>query len=130
MPAITGRSTEGRTIPNVATTSTSTAITAPAGSFHEEDVGRTISGTGIPAGTTIASVTSDTAATLSAAATAIGTITATVGAAAGSAYGFRGWSPESDAESETYTVAAVNAGQAPPDRITSPTQERQQRSRA
>ncbi|HEX4811690.1 MAG TPA: hypothetical protein VFV66_02915 [Nonomuraea sp.] len=102
----------------MSTTNTSTAITAPAGSFHEEDAGRAVSGTGIPAGATIASVTSDTAATLSAAATATGTITATLGAAASGAYGFHGWSPETDAESETYTVAANNAGTATPDRLT------------
>lgn len=114
----TGRSNEGRTIAGVGTTNLSTAITAPAGSFHEEDAGRTITGTGIPAGATIATVTSETAATLSAAATATGTITATLGAATPAAYGFAGWSPETDPESETYTVAANNAGTVTPDRIT------------
>ena len=115
-----GRTNEGRTVASVGTTNTSTAITAPAGSFHEEDAGRTITGTGIPAGATIASVTSDTAATLSAAATATGTIAATLGAATAGAYGFAGWSPETDAESEAYTVAAANAGTNTPDRVTSP----------
>ncbi len=129
MPAVTGRTNEGRTLTGVGTTSGSAAITAPGGSFHEEDAGRTISGSGIPAGATIQAVTSDTAATLSANATATGTITATLGAIAGSAYGFVGWSPESDAESESYSVTAVNAGVTPPDRLTSPNQERQQRSR-
>lgn len=117
---VAGRTNEGRTIASVGTTNTSTAITAPAGSFHEEDAGRTITGTGIPAAATIASVTSDTAATLSAAATATGTITATVGAATAAAYGFAGWSPETDTESEAYTVAANNAGTVAPDRVTSP----------
>lgn len=130
MPAVTGRSTEGRPVAGVATTSGSAAITAPSGSFHEEDVGRTISGAGIPAGASIQSVASDTAATMSANATATGTVTVALGPANPAAYGFLGWSPESDAESETYSVAAVNAGQTPPDRLTSPTQERQQRSRA
>lgn len=115
---VAGRTHEGRTVASVSTTNLSTAITAPAGSFHEEDTGRTISGTGIPAGATIASVTSDTAATLSAAATATGTITATLGAATSGAYGFHGWSPETDTESETYTVAANNAGTPTPDRLT------------
>lgn len=116
----TGRTNEGRTVASVGTTLSSTAITAPAGSFHEEDAGRTISGTNIPAGATIASVTSDTAATLSAAATATGTVTATLGRATPEAYGFAGWSPETDPESESYTVAANNAGTVPPDRVTNP----------
>lgn len=117
---VAGRTNEGRTA-TVSTTLSSTAITAPAGTFHEEDAGRTITGTGIPAGATIASVTSETAATLSAAATATGAnITATLGRATPEAYGFAGWSPETDPESETYTVAAANAGTVTPDRVTSP----------
>lgn len=120
-----GRTTEARTVAGVGTTATSTAITGPAGSFLKGDAGRPISGTGIPAGATLAAVASGTAATLSAAATATGTITATIGTATGTAtgaaalgYGFLGWSPETDTESGTYTLAAVNAGQVPPDRIT------------
>lgn len=118
-----GRSTESRTVASVGTTTASAAITAPAGSFASGDVGRSISGTGIPAGATLSAVTSDTAATLSANATATGTITATIGGAsttqqAGQSYGFVGWSPETDAESKTYTLAAVNAGQVSPSRIT------------
>lgn len=129
MAAVAGRGTEGRSIPSVTTTATSTAITGPAGSFHEEDAGRAISGTGIPAAATIASVQSDTAATLSAAATASGTVTVTVGAGSAADYGFIGWSPESDAESETYTIAG-GASAASPDRILTPTQGNEQRSRA
>lgn len=125
---VAGRSNEQRTA-SVTTTSASAAITAAAGTFHEEDAGRTISGTGIPAGATVASVTSDTAATLSANATASGTVTATLGAATGQAYGFTGWSPETDPESETYSVAAVNAGSATPDRLTNPYTAVSQRSR-
>ncbi len=119
-----GRTTEARTVASVGTTNLSAAITGPANSFNEEDAGRPISGTGIPAAATILSVASGTAATLSANATATGTITATIGSAvtansaAGQAYGFVGWSPETDAESEAYTLAAVNAGTTPPDRIT------------
>lgn len=115
---VAGRSTESRTAV-IGTTTTSTAITGAAGTFHEEDVGRTISGTGIPAGATIATVTSDTAAVLSAAATATGSPTATLGAATGQAYGFIGWSPESDAESETYSIAG-GASASAPDRPTNP----------
>lgn len=124
MTSVTGRSTEGRTITGVGTTSGSAALTAPAGTFHvPEDVGRTITGTGIPAGATILAVASATAATLSANATATGTITATLGIAASGAYGFIGWNPESDAESESYSVAAKNAGTNSPDRMTSPTSD-------
>lgn len=117
---VAGRTAEPRTA-TVTTTSASASLTAAAGTFNEEDAGRSISGTGIPASATLLSVTSDTAATLSANATASGSITATIGAtgvAGGQTYGFTGWSPETDAESETYTVAANNAGTATPDRVT------------
>lgn len=125
---VAGRTNEGRTI-TVTTTLTSTGITAAAGTFHEEDAGRTITGTGIPAGATLASVQSETAATLSAAATASGSIAATLGKASAETYGFVGWSPETDAESESYTVAANNAGTVPPDRLTNPFTQITQRAR-
>ncbi len=116
--------TYGRTAADVASTAAtgtvlSTRVTAPAGSFNEEDAGRAIVGAGIPAGSTVIAVTSDAAAVLSAAATAAGTVPASLGATQG--YGFVGWSPETDAESETYTVAAAGAGTATPDRITNTT---------
>ena len=129
---VAGRTTESRTIASVVTTSGSAAITAPANSFNEEDAGRLITGTGIPAAATLLSVTSGTAATLSANATASGTITATVGgtaADAGQRYGFIGWSPETDAESESYTLPAVNSGQTGPDRLTNTFTPNTQRSR-
>ncbi len=113
---VTGRSSEPRTT-TITTTSGQAAITAPAGTFGTRDVGRTISGPGIPAGTTITSVTSATAATLSANATATGTTTATIGPADAQTLGFVGWSPETDAEAATYTVAAVNAGAVQPSRL-------------
>lgn len=125
---VAGRTSEPRSV-TVTTTASSAALTAPSGTFNEEDAGRAISGTGIPAGATLASVTSDTAATLSANATASGTVTASLSADAGASYGFIGWSPLTDAESETYTVAAVNAGAVPPDRITNTFTAVQQRSR-
>lgn len=121
---VAGRTTEARTVASVGTTSGSAAVTGPAGSFSKSDVGRPISGTGIPAAATLSAVASGTAATLSANATATGTITATVGTAAtvlssgASGYGFVGWSPESDTESGAYTLAANNAGTVPADRIT------------
>lgn len=111
-------------MPSVTTTNTSTALTAAAGSFNEEDAGRTISGAGIPAGATLtaAGAASGAQATLSAAATASAAVTVTLGTgttalAEGQRYGFLGWSPETDAESETYTVAAVNAGTVTPSRV-------------
>jgi hypothetical protein len=120
----------------VTTTSASAAVTGAAGTFNEEDAGRSITATGIPAGTTLTSVTSDTAATLSANATTSGSKSATLGTAGGTSvgadalsYGFFGWSPESDAESESYTVAANNAGVVPPDRITNPYTAVSQRAR-
>lgn len=126
---VAGRSTEARTFV-VNKTSASAAVTAAAGSFNEEDAGRPITGTGIAASTTILSVQSDTAATLSAAATATNSATATVGSAAeAGSYGFVGWSPESDAESETYTLAQSNLGTATPDRLTNPFTSVSQRSR-
>lgn len=120
---VAGRTTEPRTVASVGTTSASAAITGPAGSFSKSDIGRSISGTGIPAAATISAVASATAATISANATATGTITATIGAsnshqATGQGYGFVGWSPETDAESLSYTVAANGAGTVAPDRIT------------
>ncbi|MGW5426878.1 hypothetical protein ACWET9_06575 [Streptomyces sp. NPDC004059] len=125
---VAGRSNEARTV-TVTTTNASANITAAANTFQEEDAGRTITGTGIPAGATIQTVTSDTAATLSAAATASGSPSVTLGRAQPQAYGFNGWSPESDAESETYTVAAVNAGTATPDRLTNTYTRADQRGR-
>jgi hypothetical protein len=117
---VAGRSTESKSAA-VTKVSGSAAVTAPAGTFTEEDAGRGITGTGIPAGTTVLSVQSGTAATLSANATATNSATATLAAASGQSYGFVGWSPESDDESETYTVAANNAGTVTPDRVTSST---------
>lgn len=113
----------------ITTTATSTAVTAAAGTFNEEDAGATVTGAGIPAGATLASVTSGAAATLSAAATTTGTPTVAFGGNRDAAYGFAGWSPETDTESEAYTVAAVNAGTVPPGRITNTTTPVQQRAR-
>lgn len=71
-----------RTVTDGATTNTSTAITSATAVFDESDIGKPISGTGIPSATTIAAVTSATAATLSAAATATASgVTFTIGIA-------------------------------------------------
>ena len=75
-----------RTVTDGVTTNTSTTITSATAVFTADDVGKPISGTGIAAGATIASIASATSATLSAAATADGTgITFTIGAALASA---------------------------------------------
>lgn len=122
------RTTESRTI-TVTTTSASTAITAPAATFDTTDAGRTITGTGIPAAATIATVTSSTAATLSTNATASGTVTATIGAVPPAVLGFTGWSPTSGAEAGAYTVAAVIANPVTPDVMLSNITERVDRTR-
>lgn len=59
-----------RTVADAGTTSASTTLTSVTAGFSQNDVGKPISGTGIPAATTIASVQSATSVTLSAAATA------------------------------------------------------------
>lgn len=116
MAQVPGRTTEPRTV-TVGRTSASAALTGAAGTFQSGDVGRTITGTGIPAAATITAVASATAATLSANATTTTTGPVTLGASSG-VYGFTGWSPESDAEAASYTVAANNAAVVAPDRIT------------
>lgn len=114
MAASPGRSTEPRTVASVVTNST-TAITFPSGTITTSDVGRPISGTGIPAGATLAARPTATTGTLSASATASGTITATLGTSntTSSGYGFTGWSPETDAESLVYPIAAGAGASAP-----------------
>jgi hypothetical protein len=119
---VAGRTTEGRSV-TATTTNAAATLTAAAGTFNEEDAGRSVSAaSGLQAGSTILSVQSDTAATLSLNANASGSRTITIGAAdtplaSGQRYGFIGWSPETDTESEAYTLAANNAGTVPPDRI-------------
>lgn len=67
-------------------TALSTNLTAAAGTFLTSDVGRTVTGTGVPSGATLASVQSDTAARLSVAASAAGTnVTLTFGDLTGQA---------------------------------------------
>lgn len=67
-------------------TNSTTAITSATAAFTAADVGKPITGTGIPSGAYIASVQSATAATLSAAATATATgVTFTLGVALASA---------------------------------------------
>lgn len=83
-----------RTVADGVTTNASAAITSATASFATDDVGKPISGTGIPAATTILSVQSATAATLSANASASGTgITFTIGVALASASYLSGLKP-------------------------------------
>lgn len=62
-----------RTPTDGVTTNLSTTVTSATAFFTQSDIGATITGTGIPGSTTIASVTNATTAVLSAAATASGT---------------------------------------------------------
>lgn len=69
-----------RAVTDGVTTNGSANITSATASWVFDDIGKPISGTGIPAGTTILSVTSSTAAVLSANASASGTgVTFTIG---------------------------------------------------
>lgn len=69
-----------RTVSDGATTNSSPTLTSASGAFTANDVGAPISGTGIPANTTIAAVVSSTSVTLSANATATGTgVSVTIG---------------------------------------------------
>lgn len=129
MPSSTGRSTEPRSVASVVTNST-TAITFPSGAIDTDDVGRPITGAGIPAGTTLAARPSATTGTLSASATASATITAALGTNGSTAagYGFSGWSPETFAEAVTYPVAA-GAGASSPSVLTDAVTRVPQRNR-
>lgn len=70
----------GRVLTDGTTTSASTTVTSATGAFTASDVGRTITGAGIPAGATITAVNSLTSVTISAAATATATaVTLTLG---------------------------------------------------
>jgi len=72
LPAkLTGANT--RTVADGVTTLSSTTLTSATAAFVASDVGKTVAGTGIPTGTTIASVTNATTVVMSAAATAAGT---------------------------------------------------------
>lgn len=71
-----------RTVTDGATTNNDASVTSETATFTIEDIGSPIAGTGIPTGTTIASVTSSTSIELSAVATATGTgIELTIGTA-------------------------------------------------
>lgn len=75
-----GAANGGQTYTDAGTTNASTTLTSASAAFTAADIGRTISGAGIPAGATIASVTNATTVVLSAAATATATnVAITVG---------------------------------------------------
>jgi hypothetical protein len=121
---VAGRTTEPVTVASVTKTTGSAAVTAAAGTFSPDFVGRTAPGTGLAAGTTVLSVQSGTAATLSANATATNTSAVTFGVAPAASAGFVGWSPESATEATSYSVASTIAGVVPPDRVTNNTSPR------
>lgn len=94
-----------RVVTDGVTTNTDATITSATAAFTDADVGTPISGTGIPAGAYIATVTSATSAELSAVATADGTgISFTIGMALGSASYTSGIQPF------TFTNGAITLG--------------------
>lgn len=107
MGAVAGRTPAGRTI-SVGTTNADPTLTSAGSLFQEEDDGKTVTGTGIPADTVIDSVTSAAAAEMDANATATATVTATLGEGDPSTYGFDGWTPETDAEAESYAFPSAS----------------------
>lgn len=87
---ITRATSAGRTVADGATTLNSTHITSDLANFLPEDVGRSATGTGIPATTFIIEVLSDTEAVLSHAATATGAgVSIVFGAIASHSIGYR-----------------------------------------
>lgn len=138
--AAVGRGTSARAV-TVGTTNASAALTAPAGTFDTvNDVGRAITGAGIPAGTTLTAVASAVAATMSANATATNAaVAAMLGERDTSArrltseqnFGFRGWSPETATEATAYQCTAPLGGAGPgtnePSRILNSTTPRDRR---
>jgi hypothetical protein len=112
MAASPGRTPEPRTVASFTTTSGSANVGFPTGTVYPDDVGRPISGTGIPAGATLATRASATTGTISANATATATITATLGATRTTQdkFGFFGWSPETEAEAALYPLPTAGAG--------------------
>lgn len=79
-----GKEIGHRTVTDGAT-NTNTTVTSATAVFSADDIGKPISGTGIPAATTISAVASATSVTISAAATATATgVTLTIGTALGS----------------------------------------------
>jgi hypothetical protein len=128
MSTVTGRSTEARTVAGVGTTNASTALTGAAGTFNKGDVGRPVTGTGIPPAPRSRRSHPAPRPRLSANATATGTISLTFGrnGTTDSGYGYFGWSPETDAESAVYTVTG---SQASPDRLANSTTRVDMRNR-
>lgn len=75
-----------RSVTDGATTDTDTEVTSSTGAFTAADVGKSISGTGIPTGATIVTINSSTSVEISAAATATATgLTIVIGKALASA---------------------------------------------
>lgn len=115
MASSPGRTTDPRVVTGVGTTSGSTALTISSNSILPSDIGRVITGTGIPAGATIVARPTSTTATLSANATATGTVSTTLAGipSASLGLGFSGWSPETDAEAAVYSIAGGAGATAP-----------------
>lgn len=96
---IGGGAPPGTTVLDGVTTNASPTLTSATAAFTAADVGRTVSGTGIPGGTTILTVTNGTTVTMSANATATGSsLTVTIGRpGAYFRFVFPKWVPKFDA---------------------------------
>lgn len=106
-----GRTPHGRTGLTVTTATGDETVTAAAGTFSPGDVGASISGTGIPASTTIASVTDTDEVEMSAQATADGSPTdVAIGAVDPTAYGFVGVAVEEADEAAVHPAPPVGDG--------------------
>lgn len=99
-----------RTVTDGVTTNGDATITSSTAAFSVNDIGKPISGTGIPAGATIASINSATSAELSANATADGTgVTFTIGIALASASYTSGLKPYTFVDT-TVSLAGTTTG--------------------
>lgn len=104
-----------RTVTDGVTTNTDATVTSATAAFTPDDVGKPISGTGIPANTTISSYTSATSVELSANATADGTgITFTIGVALASASYTSGMKPFTFIGGTTSNTSVTVGGATPP----------------
>lgn len=96
-------------------TATNTTLTSATAAFTQDDKGKAVSGTGIPAATTIASVQSATSVTLSAATTATATgVTITIGVATASAAYTAGMAPFTFIGGTTSNTSVTIGGAQPP----------------
>ena len=112
MPSSTGRSTDARNVTGVDTTSASAAITFASNAMTAVDIGRTVTGTGIPVGSTLIARPTATTGTLSANATATAFDVLTNNADRKGGHVLHG-TVLPDAEAATYSIAGGAGASAP-----------------